>query len=213
MIVGPCPTWLFDCDGVLLDSNSIKVDAFRRVALRFGADVADQLVAYHREHGGVSRYAKFAYLLEHLLHRPAGRDEIAALARDYGESMRDELLRCPEAPGLREFLARRPPGTRWYVVSGADELELREIFDARGLTRFFDGVYGSPRTKLDIFRALEVGGEAVMFGDSRYDHEASHACGIPFVFVSGFTEFTGWQAYCATNRIAHVTHLSDVELR
>ena len=37
-------TWFFDCDGVILDSNAAKTEAFRMVATPYGGEAAEALV-------------------------------------------------------------------------------------------------------------------------------------------------------------------------
>ena len=54
---------IFDCDGVILNSNTVKSDSFYSSALPFGEKAADLLLRYHLENGGVSRYVKFRYLI------------------------------------------------------------------------------------------------------------------------------------------------------
>ncbi len=52
-------TFIFDCDGVLIDSNRVKSNAFFAAGLLYGEEAAHRLVEYHRSSGGVSRYKKF----------------------------------------------------------------------------------------------------------------------------------------------------------
>jgi hypothetical protein len=40
-------TLVFDCDGVVLNSNRIKTEAFRLVAAPYGEAAAEALVQYH----------------------------------------------------------------------------------------------------------------------------------------------------------------------
>ena len=49
---------IFDCDGVILNSNQIKSDAFYNVAKQFGDIAAKKLLKFHLENGGISRYKK-----------------------------------------------------------------------------------------------------------------------------------------------------------
>ena len=58
---------VFDCDGVILNSNSIKTQAFYDTTAFLGVDVANELKNYHLANGGVSRYYKFDYLLNSIL--------------------------------------------------------------------------------------------------------------------------------------------------
>jgi phosphoglycolate phosphatase-like HAD superfamily hydrolase len=57
-------TLVFDCDGVILDSNRIKSAAFRTVTAPFGAEASARFLDYHHRHGGISRNEKFAHFLD-----------------------------------------------------------------------------------------------------------------------------------------------------
>ena len=59
---------IFDCDGVLLDSNTIKSEAFYQSVLPFGQKYADEFIQYHKNNGGISRYKKFEYFLNKTNH-------------------------------------------------------------------------------------------------------------------------------------------------
>ena len=59
----PYKTMIFDCDGVLLDSNSAKSDAFYKVALPYGDNCARELLNFHKKNGGISRNKKFDYFV------------------------------------------------------------------------------------------------------------------------------------------------------
>ena len=205
-------TLVFDCDGVILNSNRIKTDAFRHAALPYGEDAAERLVTYHLANGGVSRHHKISYFLDELVPDGAGpsRDE---LLEAYAHHTRSGLLTCEVAPALAHL--REKSVAKWAIVSGGAQDELRSVFTTRGLADFFDaGIYGSPDPKeLILQRELAVGTicrPALFLGDSRYDHVAASGAGFDFIFISGWTEFSDWREYCAENRIPHVPSLSDL---
>lgn len=192
--------YLFDCDGVLLDSNSMKTEAFRTVAGRHGADAAEALVAFHVENGGVSRYVKFRHLHECILRTPTHlrEEEVARDCVAFAKLVRTGLATCHELPGVRELLGELPGSAQRHVVSGSDQAELRDVFRERGLREFFQEVHGSPACKREhIARVLEEAGSrrAILFGDSRGDHLAALEAGIDFVFVYSASEFLGWEEY------------------
>ena len=62
-------TLVFDCDGVILNSNKIKTQAFYKVAKVYGYEPAQKLKDYHVQNGGISRYQKFEYLLTNILQK------------------------------------------------------------------------------------------------------------------------------------------------
>lgn len=214
-------TLIFDCDGVILDSNGIKTEAFYSAALPWGADAAKIFVTYHMANGGISRQRKFAHFLENILPRlyPSavpgvdgpGLDEL--LVR-YGKFVRTGLGACPVADGL-EALRSLTQNATWCIVSGGDQNELRDVFAARGINHFFDsGIFGSPDSKDTILaRELALGNidkSALFFGDSRYDYEAARRAGVDFAFVSGWTDFINWQSFVSTAEIPSLDSLSQL---
>ncbi len=214
-------TIVFDCDGVILDSNRVKTEAFRTAAMPYGEAAADALVKHHVANGGVSRYVKFAYFIETIdpEHAPdlipeAGSPTLESLLSTYAQSVRNGLMTCAVAEGLEE-LREATPESRWLIVSGGDQKELREIFAARGLAAYFDGgIFGSPDTKDAILgRELAAGTirkPALFLGDSRYDFQASRAVGLDFVFVTGWTELPNWPDFVRANNLCHVQSISHL---
>lgn len=202
---------LFDCDGVVLDSNKVKTRAFYEAALPYGEAAARALVDYHVANGGVSRYKKFAYFVDTLVPqfaRGVQGPDLATLLGTYARSVRQGLLTCAVADGLAQLRAATPDA-RWFIVSGGDQAELREVFAERELASLFDGgIFGSPDSKDEILaRQIANGnicGRSLFIGDSRYDHVASAAAGLDFVFVSQWSEFPGWQAYCEEHKLTCV---------
>ena len=205
---------VFDCDGVLLNSNKAKTQAFYRAALAYGETAAQALVDYHVAHGGVSRYQKFAYFLEHLVPQDAEGPGLEELINHYAEQSHQALLECDLAPGLAE-LRQLTPQANWLIVSGSDQTELRDIFAQRGLANWFDGgIFGSPDAKDDIVRRERASGKirepALLAGDSRFDHIAAQAAGLDFVFVSAWTEFADWRDYCQKRQLARIEYIADL---
>ncbi|HSH72222.1 MAG TPA: HAD family hydrolase [Methylophilaceae bacterium] len=200
-------TIVFDCDGVLLDSNQLKIQAYLDTAIKFGAteQQAKALVDYHVLLGGISRYTKFEYFLREIVKQPVTDKAMQELFEDFGGEVRRLLSNCEIAPGLAE-LRSAIPDCRWLVVSGGDQAEIGQIFTERGIADMFDaGIFGSPDNKDQILaRELESGNivmPALFVGDSKYDHIASTGAGLDFVFLSGWTDFDGWQQYCQSNNI------------
>ena len=208
---------VFDCDGVVLNSNRIKTEAFRAAALPYGEAAAAELVAYHASNGGISRYVKFTRFLETIVPEYApGREgpDLENLLKAYAGSVRTGLMNCAVAEGLDELRAATP-GARWLIVSGGDQNELREIFAARGLAAYFDGgIFGSPDTKDTILgRELATGSirkPALFLGDSRYDFQASRAAGLDFLFVTGWTELANWPDFVRRNNLSNVRSISHL---
>lgn len=198
-------TLVFDCDGVVLDSNKVRAKAFYHCALPYGEAHAEALEAYHILHGGVSRYVKFEVLLRDMLGLPVTDEAMKTLLHNFTTEATKGLLKCELAAGLKE-LREITPDAKWILVSGADQAELREVFAQRGIAGWFNGgIFGSPLNKDEILaRELASGNcqlPGVFFGDSRYDIEASRRAGLDSVFLSQWTDFVGWQDYCTTHDV------------
>ncbi|MFG6539305.1 HAD family hydrolase [Sulfitobacter sp. CS16] len=207
-------TLVFDCDGVVLDSNRVKTDAFRRAALPYGPEAAEALVQWHVANGGISRYKKFEYFLEHIVSKQAQGPDLEALLEAYANAVREGLATCAVSEGLHELRAQTPD-VPWLIVSGGDQAELREVFVERGLDVLFDGgIFGSPDTKEAILaREIERGTikrPALFFGDSTYDHRASTGAGLDFIFVFGWTEYADWQTYTKDHPLRPIQRIIDV---
>ncbi|EHK61846.1 HAD family hydrolase, partial [Halomonas sp. GFAJ-1] len=130
-------TLIFDCDGVILNSNNVKTNAFYKVALPYGEVAAQKLVDYHVLNGGVSRYKKFEFFIDSIVKDLQSGPSLEELLTAYAMEVRDGLLKCEVAHGLSELRALTSKA-RWLVVSGGDQEELRTIFLERGLLSFFD---------------------------------------------------------------------------
>lgn len=209
--------YIFDCDGVLLNSNAVKTQAFFQVAFPYNETSAQALVDFHTANGGISRYKKFTYFRDELLPSLAPGTPLPTLddlLSSYAAKVRDGLLTCEVAEGLLELreLTRDIP---WMIVSGGDQSELREVFEARGMDHLFDaGIFGSPDTKDEILaRELASGNiqtPALFLGDSQYDYQAASRAGLDFVFVSQWTEVKDWQTWVKQEGIESVTSIQQL---
>lgn len=210
-------TLIFDCDGVLLDSNSLKTEAFRTVAADFGAISAQRLVDYHLAHGGISRYEKFRYFIDSILRgavADAALPSIEDLLMRFSSLTRTGFEECSVAEGLPE-LREKTKGAFWLVLSGSDQTELRSTLASKGLADYFDkGIFGSPRSKEQIVEDLLSSGEivlpAVFFGDSKYDFQVAAQFGFDFVFVSGWSEVSDWPEMVKENNLAEIHGMRDL---
>lgn len=199
-------TFLFDCDGVVLDSNSIKSDAFGEIAQQFGSEIRDQFVAYHKDNGGISRFDKIRYLVERLLGQSNSPHLVNFLISSFGEICKKELAASTECSGVRHLLEMLHENQKViHVVSGGLETELIDVFSLKGFTRFFSTINGSPRDKKRILSDLKSAnalvGKCLFFGDSRADHESAKYIGADFIFVSDYTEFRDWVQYTEVHQV------------
>ncbi len=203
-------TLVFDCDGVVLNSNKVKTDAFYQAALPYGETAAQALVDYHVARGGISRYKKFEWFVQNIVTDISGPDLDQLLAA-YAAKVRRGLLNCSVAEGLVE-LREKTNDANWLIVSGGDQHELREVFAERDLAHLFDGgIFGSPDSK-DVILEREllnsnISKPALFLGDSKYDYQASTVAGLDCIFLTDWTEVKDWQDFCKVNDIKSLPSL------
>jgi phosphoglycolate phosphatase-like HAD superfamily hydrolase len=205
---------VFDCDGVLLDSNKLKTEAFHKTALPYGDKAARALVSYHINNGGISRNHKFQHFIDEIISSGVTPPDINELLETYAVEANKGLLNCQISPFLND-LREKTFDKKWFIVSGGSQDELRKVFYKRSLSDLFDGgIYGSPATKDQILGHLKMKNllelPSLFLGDSRYDHKAAKEAGLDFIFVSGWSEFKEWKQYCKSNEITHVNSLYDL---
>ena len=51
-------TIIFDCDGVILDSNELKTDSFIQLLDNQPKKVINTFISYHKKNGGITRQKK-----------------------------------------------------------------------------------------------------------------------------------------------------------
>ena len=209
-------TIVFDCDGVVLDSNIVKTEAYFRTAKNLGAtDIqAKALVDYHVNLGGVSRYHKFDYYLREILFQPVTDLAIQALLDEFSKELEVGLMQCNLAKGLFD-LRSATPNANWMILSGGDQQEIRTLFAKRKIDHMFDGgLFGSPDNKDEVL-AREITNANIKFpalflGDSKYDFEAADRAGLEFIFLSDWTEVPDWQEFCAANKLTILRNIAQL---
>lgn len=184
---------VFDCDGVILNSNPMKTEAFRFALADEPASEVERFIAWHRDNGGISRQDKFRYFIEHLSSR-LSVDALETLLQRFSCYCTQQLPSVPCIPGVEAYIRRSArAGSRLYVVSGGSESELQQVFAQRELAPHFEFIRGNPDSKLDIMRQLHSGGcfqgDGVYYGDARLDYELATQFAMEFVFVSGASDW------------------------
>ena len=176
---------ILDFDGVVIESNEVKTEAFIRVFGRF-PEHAEVMMKFHHDHVSLSRFDKFQHLLSLM-----GRNDDAGLkediAQDFSLRVLEGMMTVPLVSGALEFLRLVTPRMPVYLASVTPAEELVLILKQRELLPWFRGVYGCPPwTKSDaIQNVLSKEGlmpeQALLIGDSAGDQRAAKSCGVEFL--------------------------------
>ena len=177
---------LFDFDGTLVESLDVKIVAFASLYRSYGKDVERAAVRHYRKHSGVSRFKRIRDCHEQILGATLSDAEVNELGDTFGTMVEDKVVASQWVAGAREFLDAQLGVLPLFIASATPQEELERIIDKRGMSRYFDAIFGSPPDKTEIIRKI-VGthrlepADVVMIGDGRADYDAAIANGVRFV--------------------------------
>lgn len=187
-----CDAIIFDCDGVLFDSNRLKTQAFREILLDYPETAVEEFITYHKTHGGISRYVKLRTFFTEILQTYVDEVQLADLLRQFGQACRRLYREAALTPGCMMLLTTLYGQIPLYIASGSDKAELRQVFEERRLAHFFNGIYGSPKTKRDcvaeICSNLGSATKPLLVGDAESDWKAARQANLSFIFMAGFSD-------------------------
>ncbi len=188
----------FDCDGVLLDSNRIKIDAIAHALRDFPASgIAACLDAFKAAFGRGRRehFETFHAILSTSCGLSLGDREsfVAERAALYADHLARTYPNAPAAFGAKALLALlADAGIPAHVVTGGVAQEAERALANAGLRSGIGTIHGTPMPKAEAMVQILAENnlqpeQAIMFGDARADRDAARETGCPFVFVSGLS--------------------------
>ena len=178
---------IFDFDGVVVESGKIKTQAFAELYRPYGEDIVAQVVQFHTQNGGMSRYRKFRHFQQHFLHQPPLTEaEERQLDIRFSELVVEAVIAADPVPGAIELIRQQSGRIPLFVASGTPEAELKVIVERRGLAPYFTAVRGAPALKktiiAEILAAHGLQPETVlMIGDAMADLEGAQANDTAFL--------------------------------
>lgn len=178
---------LWDFDGVIINSNSVREAGFRDVLSEYPKEQVEKLIDYHNINGGLSRYVKFRYFFEEIRKESITDDMVLVLAQKFSIIMK-ELLVNPDlliSPVVEFIKEQYNLGKKMHIVSGSDGNELRELCKSLRLDHFFISINGSPTPKTSLVKNIIENGylslsEYCLIGDAINDYDASKDNSIKF---------------------------------
>ena len=178
---------LWDFDGVIIDSNSVREFGFRQVLKEFDPEQVEQLIDFHNANGGWSRYVKFRYFFEEILKCPISESKVQEFASRFSSIMVErlpnpELLIEGTVRFIREMYLQ---GKQMHIVSGSDGNELRSLCKQLELSKYFLSINGSPTSKQALVKAIIDNADIsasqyCLIGDAVNDYDAANQNEVQF---------------------------------
>lgn len=176
---------VFDFDGVILESAAIKGAAFEELFADHPQHLAS-IRAHHLENLGVSRFAKFEWIYENLMHRPLSAAESESLGQRYSALVMEKTATSPFVPGALEALQSLSQRLPLFVASATPQEELSAVVRRRQLESYFVSVHGTPPAKAALLSTIIESGafapdRVLMIGDGVSDLDAAESAGCSFL--------------------------------
>lgn len=171
--------FIFDFDGVILDSLDCKTEAFYQMYLPYGEDIANKVRQYHILNGGVSRFEKFKTWHNQYLKVNLSEKEIQNLANHFSDLVMENIVKSDPIPGAIEFIKRHSRDFNFFIISGTPHDEIKKICDDIEITDHFKEILGSPKNKKVLCNELKLKYEelrsdnTIFLGDALSDYEAA----------------------------------------
>lgn len=177
---------LWDFDGVIMDSNAVRDIGFEKVLANYPKESIQELMKFHHQNGGLSRYVKFRYFFEKVLKQEISEEKIQELANSFSVIMKS-LLVNPQLliQDSLNFIKSNYQNYQMHIVSGSDQNELRFLCSEMKLSQYFKSIHGSPTPKKELVNQVILSNlyqknQIILIGDSNNDYEAASENGIAF---------------------------------
>jgi phosphoglycolate phosphatase-like HAD superfamily hydrolase len=216
-VIGAVKSVIFDCDGVILDSNHVKTNAFVEAIIDESPQAIAAFIQYHEAHGGVSRYAKFDWFFRDYLTYPDWEMRSKNAVLHFASTVKANLLGAPLVPGIKPLLeALEQAKIPCFVVSGGEHEEVNWLLHERGLSGYFQKILGSPNTKIENLSIIKnlygLSLPSVFIGDAQSDLQAAQAFNMQFIYVSGYSLWKEGGRICQQANALVVHDVSSISL-
>lgn len=181
---------IFDCDGVITDTNQIKSNAFEYVAKKYLSNKAlIKLLEFHKKNLGKSRWEKFNYLKINGLNL---KFETDYLCKEYADYVESNMYKKKLVPHINEYINSLVSCDEniIYIASGGESNQVKRLIKYHNININEKNIFGSPTKKEDIVKRISkkhINCKFFLYGDSIYDSKCAELIKAKFIFVSGYT--------------------------
>lgn len=187
---------VFDFDGVIVQSNGIKDQAFHDIFSEH-PDHFQEMWDYHKSSNATPRQEKFIHVLTNIIKDPDATQKAAQWTERFAETTQQQVIACDYVAGILDFLVYlRDHGIMTMVASATPDPQLNAIIAGRDLADHFHEVWGANLKKPEIFKNIFARHglkpeEVLFFGDSDEDLASARKVGVDFIGIIGNSSFPG----------------------
>ena len=172
---------VLDFDGVILDANRKRKQNMKFVLdENLNQELSTLTYDYFSKNSGVSRNVKLGKFI---------KDEFVLnkVLKEYYELNLSTLPKCQLVTGVKEFIVKYHNSKKIFILTGADEKEVKILVSNKNLNNYIFYLGGGPKSKIQHLKEIQLEGDTIFFGDSKYDNFTASEYRLDFVFVSGYT--------------------------
>jgi len=172
---------ILDFDGVILDANSQRKLNMKLVLdENLNQELSILTYDYFSKNSGVSRNVKLGKFIndEFVLNK---------VLKEYYELNLSTLPKCQLVKGVKEFIMKYHNSKKIFILTGADEEEVKILVSNKNLNNYIFYLGGGPKSKIQHLKEIQLEGDTIFFGDSKYDNFTASEYKFDFVFVNGYT--------------------------
>ena len=208
-------TIIFDFDGVILDSNHVKEEAFAKIYNEYGNAIRNKVVKYHRNNLGISRYNKFKFIHENYLKKKINNKNLENLSFKFSEIVFNKIISVNFIPGSYKFISNNLHNYDLHISSATPLRELIKICKKKKISSYFKSINGYPQTKKEhikfIIEKNNLGiKEIVYIGDSINDLDAAKCFNINFILLGKKNNINGYKKIYYLKNLINLTDLIEI---
>lgn len=186
---------IFDFDGVIVNSNPIKRDAYFVIFsdIKNSRNSVEEAI---RENPEKTRYGIIETILKKLKKKGLMEFEDLKAERDkyvqkYGETTERETIKVEEIKGAEQALATLSQKYPLFILTSTIQKSIEKVVRKRRLDKYFEGVYGADSSDYNKPQILEKMAKensfnpkkAVFVGDGKADYECAKRFEMIFIGI------------------------------
>ena len=175
-------TIIFDFDGVILNSHTIKTRAFYKIFSNYGKKIANRAKSIHLKNAGVSRFIKFNLILKKIIKTKSDKKKLTELQKKFDIYSAKKIKKLKINKYLLNFLLKNYKIYNFYISTGTPQKEILKLTKEKKINKYFVKIFGSPRKKIDHIKIIKKNNQRIIFiGDSKEDYISSTQSKILFI--------------------------------
>lgn len=211
---------IFDCDGVILNSNRLKLSALRLCLESINSPLSfiEWALEEFRTNFGRTRINHFDIFLRHAetIGYSVTKKLMSEAMLHYSQNVVQLYKDCEVIEETKRHIQNLPSNCLIFVVSASDESELRALLPIKCSKLYCKNIYGGPLSKVENIKTvlnITKSKKAFFYGDAVQDARAAMSTGIHFFGLKKYSaDQESLEDFCSLNDLDCYEDCSEVVL-